>query len=329
MHPFTLETPRFMPDDSFDVGHAPEHPLLANDVPRYERPREAPPSPQPLDDGDLIPYADLELALAESTLSPGGRGLLRGLLRLGRSAMFPGGGAGIEYGSLLKTAARPEYIGDHVREAAAHLHDQRVDVLVVPGMSGYPVGSMYSFASGIPAVLLKKQRHADYAPGTTYPPGAFIIPSYTGDGDVLMSSDLDAMQDIIDQILGAQLVAQRDEDELRLTVRIAGADDIIDKATMSQAVSESAVIVGRTAIANFVGRYRVASGDQRPVTDLVEVVAWVTPLIKGYNRPHEHLQRWFGVMPFAGVNVTSVHLEPAAIGVEGLGTVRFAPQPGE
>jgi hypothetical protein len=47
-------------------------------------------------------------------------------------------------------------------------------------------------------------------------------------------------------------------------------------------------------------------------------------LIKGYNRPHEHLRRHFGIVPFAGLNVTSVHLEPSAIGVEGVGIVAFA-----
>ncbi|MGI8486341.1 MAG: hypothetical protein ACR2OU_19045, partial [Thermomicrobiales bacterium] len=159
----------------------------------------------------------------------------------------------------------------------------------------------------------------------TYPPGAFIIPSYTGDGDVLMSADLAAMQDIVDAILTKQIDAQADAETIYLTVRIAGADDIIDKATMSQAVSESAMIVGQTTIASFVERHRRATGDQRPVVDEVTVVAWVTPLIKGYNRPHEHLRRWFGISPFAGLNVTSVHLEPSAIGIEGLGIVEFSP----
>ena len=298
---------------------------LVSSLPRYERPKEAPPVLVPLADAELISYADSETALQTSALSEGGRALLRGLLRLGRSAMFPGGGAGIEYGSLLKTAARPEYLGAHVLEVAAHLHAQQVDVLVVPGMSGYPVGSMYSFASGIPAVLLKKQRHADHVAGATYPPGAFIIPSYTGDGDVLMSADLAAMQDIVDAILTKQVDAQTNAETIRLTVRIAGADDIIDKATMSQAVSESAMIVGQTTIANFVERYRRTTGDQRPVVEEVTVVAWVTPLIKGYNRPHEHLRRWFGISPFAGLNVTSVHLEPSAIGIEGIGIVEFSP----
>lgn len=295
---------------------------------RYERPKEAPPAQVPLPEGAVTSYEALGPALEDSTLSSGGRDLLRGLLRLGRSAMFPGGGAGIEYGSLLKTAARPEYVGAHVREVSAHLHEQGVDVLVVPGMSGYPVGAMYSIASGIPAVLLKKQRHADHAPDEVYPPGAFVIPSYTGDGDVLMSADLAAMQDIVDEILAPQLEAQRDAETIRFSVRVAGADDIIDKATMSQAVSESALIVGRTAIASFVERHRQATGDERPVEDDVQVVAWVTPLIKGYNRPHEHLQRWFGVTPFAGLNVTSVHLDPSAIGVEGIGLVGFASVPG-
>jgi hypothetical protein len=97
---------------------------------------------------------------------------------------------------------------------------------------------------------------------------------------------------------------------------------------MSQAVGESALVVGRTAIEDFVRRHRQATGDTRAITIDVAVVAWVTPLIKGYNRPHEHLVRLFGIRPFAGINVTSVHLQPLAIGVENVGIVAFAADTG-
>jgi hypothetical protein len=33
--------------------------------------------------------------------------------------------------------------------------------------------------------------------------------------------------------------------------------------------------------------------------------------------------RWFGIVPFAGLNVTGVHLDPPAIGIDGLGVVGF------
>ena len=291
---------------------------------RYDRPREVPAPVTPLLKGEVVPFRELEPVLASSALSDGGRALLRGLLRLGRTAIFPGGGAGIEYASLLKTAARPDHVGAHIREAAAYLHEREVDVLVVPGMSGYPIGSMYAVVSGLPAVLLKKQRHVSDGDPARYPPGSFVIPSYTGEGDVVMSVDLDAMQDIIDHIMLRQVAAQEDAATLTLSLRVAGADDIIDKATMSQAVSESALIAGKAAIARFVARYRAQSGDMRAIAEDVRVVAWVTPLIKGYNRPHEHLNRWFGIFPFAGLNVTSVHLDPPAIGIDGVGIVGFA-----
>ncbi|MGC4108601.1 MAG: hypothetical protein QM753_19930 [Thermomicrobiales bacterium] len=296
---------------------------MPESLPRYERPKEAPPAPVVLDPDTVIPASSLEDALADSTLSEGGKALTRGLIQLGRTAIFGGGGAGIEYGSLLKTAARPDYIAAHVHEVGEHLRERQVDMLMVPGMSGYPVGAMYSVVSGVPAVLLKKQRHERTVPEGGYPPGAFVIPSYTGDADVLISADLASVQDIVDTVLRAQLEAQREGDHLAFSLRVAGADDIIDKATMSQAVSDSALIVGKAAIRDFVERYRQESGDGRPVSDTVDVVAWVTPLIKGYNRPHEQLQRWFGITPFAGVNVTSVHLDPPAIGIEGLGIVAF------
>jgi hypothetical protein len=291
-------------------------------LPRYERPPEQVIATPELKLFDAIPYAETDTAIAASALSPGSQALLRGLLRLGATKVFPGGGAGVEYGSLLKTATRPEYIGRHVQEAAAHLRKARVDVLLVPGMSGYPVGAMYSAVSGIPAILLKKQRLGDGR--GAYPPGAFVIPSYTGEGDVVMSADLDAVQDIVDAVLAPQLSAQAGEPAPVLTIRAAGADDIIDKATMSQAVGESAVVVGRAAADEFLHRHRASTGDQRPVSVTVEVVAWVTPIIKGYNRPHEHLMRHFNLHPFAGINITSLHLEPRAIGVDGVGVLAFA-----
>jgi hypothetical protein len=46
-------------------------------------------------------------------------------------------------------------------------------------------------------------------------------------------------------------------------------------------------------------------------------------LIKTYNGPREHLRQAFGIVPFAGVSVASVHLDPPAIGVEGAGVFAF------
>jgi hypothetical protein len=93
------------------------------------------------------------------------------------------------------------------------------------------------------------------------------------------------------------------------------ADDIIDKATISQAVSESALVIGRVATARFVDRFRTETGDLRPVSDDVQVVSWVTPLVKASARPR--------ITPFAGLTVTSVHLDPPGLGVDGLGVVAF------
>lgn len=305
-------------------------PPLAEDgteLRRYERRHEAVESSPAFEPQPIIAPADLPAAIAASSLTPGASALLAGLLRLGRPAIFGGGGAGIEYGALLKTAARPDIMGLHAREVADHLREREVNLLMVPGMSGYPVGAMYAAVAGVPALLLKKQRHSSAAASTRYPAGSFVIPSYTGEGDVVMSADLVALRDIVATILAPQLVAQRDAPEVTLVIRVAGADDIIDKATMSQAVSESALVVGQAALDQFVAEHRARTGDQRPISGKVEVVAWVTPLIKGYNRPQEHLQRCFGIMPFAGLNVTAVTVDPPAIGIDGLGLVAFSQQP--
>jgi hypothetical protein len=293
-------------------------------LPRYERRIEHAHEMQTALQGDAVPLDRLETALAASSLSAGARDLMRGLARLGRPAVFAGGGAGIEYGSLLKTAVNPEYLGAHVREAAEHLRQRRVDILIVPGMSGYPIGSMYAMMAGLPAILLKKQRLGATSRESEYPAGSFVIPSYTGDGDVVMSADQVAVEDVVQRVLQPQFVAQGDAGEVNLVVHLAGADDIIDKATMSQAVSDSGLIVGQAAVETVIDRHRAITGDQRKITGRVTVTSWVTPLIKGYNRPQEHLQRLFGVTPFAGLNVTGVQIDPPAIAIEGLGIVEFS-----
>ena len=237
--------------------------------------------------------------------------------------MFPGGGAGIEYGGLLKTAARPDYIAAHVLEAANHLRERQTDLLLVPGMSGYPVGAMYALAANTPALLLKKSKLSDANPNA-YPAGAFVIPSYTGEGDVVMHADPAAVDDIVATIVARKLENLVDQPVIELELRVAGADDIIDKATMSQAVSESAVVIGEEAIGRCLARHRAKTGDRRPANIRVSVVAWVTPLIKSYNRPREHLWQTFKLQPFAGLDLYSVHLDPPAIGVTGVGCIGFS-----
>jgi len=230
-------------------------------LPHYTRPREeaiAAPPPE-----NVIRFDRSDDAIAASGLSAGSRALLRGLLRVGSVRVFPGGGTGIEYGSLLKTAARPEYIADHVYEAAGHLADHQADLLLVPGMSGYPVGAMYALAAGLPALLLKKTR-LDEANPNAYPTGAFVIPSYTGEGEVVMHADPAAVADIIGMIAARKLAEQSDQPSIDLELRVAGADDIIDKATMSQAVGESAIAIGEAAINDWLTGYREQSGDARP-----------------------------------------------------------------
>jgi hypothetical protein len=294
--------------------------LTVSPLPRYTRPREEIVD-APLE--GIIPFAQSDAAIDQSTLSAGSRALLRGLLRVGSTRMFPGGGAGIEYGGLLKTAARPDYIAAHVQEAADHLRERQADLLLVPGMSGYPVGAMYALAASTPALLLKKSQLGDANPNA-YPAGAFVIPSYTGEGDVVMHADPAAVEDIVATIVARKLAEQIDQPVIELDLRVAGADDIIDKATMSQAVSESAVVIGEEAIGRCLTRHRAQTGDRRPANIRVSVVAWVTPLIKTYNRPREHLWQSFKLQPFAGLDLYTVHLDPPAIGVTGVGSVGFA-----
>lgn len=286
---------------------------------RYER-RHEEERPLRRERVPAIPAEELEAAIASSPLSPGAKALARGLAELASVRPFPGGGLGIEYGSLLKTAVRPEIITGHVEEAAAHLRERRVDILLVPGMSGYPIGSIYAFAAGIPAVLLKKSEIRPDRP-IDYPPGAFVIPSYTGEGDVVMTVDPAGVHGAVRHLLSAQLAAQRSAAELELTIRFAGADDIIDKATMSQAVSESAQAIGEWAVESFLSEHRLRTGDLRPGRAIIEVVAWVTPMIKSYNHPPGQLERLLGITPFAGLEITTLQSDPPAIGIAGVGMV--------
>ena len=291
---------------------------MANGVlPRYDRPLELP-ADGPDSLGLDISLADLDHALETSALSEGSRQLVRGLARLADVCHFPGGGLGIDYGSLLKTAARPEFIGAHVTEVATHLQRCRTNVLFVPGMSGYPVAAMYSLAAGIPAIFLKK---AKPDPEGSYPAGAFVIPSYTGEGDVVMSVDMAAARDVIRTLVERQLAEQVDDAEVTIELRVAGADDISDKATMSLAVSDSAHQVCEAAVSDVLQEWRERTNDRRSVRTSIAVATWVTPLIKSYNRPEERLVTAFGCQPFAGVAITGLRQEPAAIGVQGLGVL--------
>jgi hypothetical protein len=291
-------------------------------LPRYERPPEAPDGAAA---GNPVPWSEAATAVAGSPLSAGSKVLALALLRTGTTRVFPGGGVGIEYGSLLKTAVHPADLGGHAAEAAAHLKERRVDLLLVPGMSGYPIGSLYALASGIPAILLKKSR-LSAAEAEAFPPGAFVIPSYTGEGDVVMAADPAAVADVVGAVCARQLADQPAADRPSIVLRFAGADDIIDKATMSRAVGESAAAIGTTAASGWLDRHRRLTGEPRPVEIRVEVVAWVTPIIKGYNRPQEHLRRAFGIEAFAGVNVLGLSLDPPALDIEGVGPVAFAPR---
>lgn len=109
---------------------------------RYERPLERS-CPDLAELGrEVVPYSQTESMIARSGLTAGGRALLRGLLKVGTTRLFAGGGVGIEYGGLLKTAARPDYLA---------------------------------------ALLLKKAKLGEGDPAA-YPTGAFVIPSYTGVG---------------------------------------------------------------------------------------------------------------------------------------------------
>jgi len=286
-------------------------------VRRYER-RHEPDAMTHRERVPVIPAAQVDAAIERSPLTPGSTSLAWGLIDLAAVRAFPGGGLGIEYGSLLKTAVRPDLIAGHVQEAAAHLRERQVDALLVPGMSGYPIGSIYAFAAGIPAVLLKKNEIRPDRP-IDYPPGAFVIPSYTGEGDVVMTADPAGVRGIVEGLLTAQLNAQADAPELHFTIRFAGADDIIDKATMSQAVSESAAVIGELAIEAFLAEHRARTGDTRRTHAHVKVVAWVTPMIKTYNNPQGHLQRLLGITPFAGLEITGLQTDPHAIGINGVG----------
>ena len=289
-------------------------------LPRYQRPAE--PAAQATAGRVVIPPEGHEAAIAGSDLSAGSKALLRGLMRLGQAATFRGGGVGLDYEGLLKSAVRPEIVGDHVEEAAEVLRRHEIDLLLVPGMSGYPIGTMYAMAAGIPALLLRKEPVRSDTLERTMPPGAFILPSYTSAGEVVMSADPLALLDITAPIFARQ-VAEAGEDELRLTLRVAGADDIIDKATMARAVSESARQLGRFAATRFERDWRDRTGDRRPLPLDIAMVTWVTPLLKAYNRPDAQLAKVTIAPPFAGLRISGIYTSPRAVGIEGVGTLAF------
>jgi hypothetical protein len=304
-------------------AYASESNVTKNQIPRYSRQPESAGDTPPV---DPVPYELLAPALAKSPLSFGSREIARALLRTGQPRLFPGGGLGLDYAALFKTATRPDLIGRHIAEVSTHLIANGINLLVVPGMSGYPIGSMYSQASGIPAVLLKKQTAAEI--NVEPPPGAFLIPSYTGQADTLISADMDAVRDLLEGTVVSQIAAQAGREALTIELRIAGADEIIDKATMATAITETAPLFCRCAVEAICAVMTETIAGRHIEID-IKVVSWVTPIIKSYNRSDEVLRERFGINPFAGVSLTCVQLEPPAIGIDGLGVMGFAPRKGE
>ncbi|HYH13397.1 MAG TPA: hypothetical protein VD789_13650 [Thermomicrobiales bacterium] len=271
---------------------------------------------------EIIPPSRLEAALQASGLSEGARALLRGLIRIGNTATFRGGGIGLDYASLLKSAVRPDILRPHVEETARLLSDRHVDMLVIPGMSGYPVGTMYAMAAGIPALLLRKEAWRE-GRERTLPPGAFVLPSYTSAGVVLMTADPAALVDITSPIFERQVESQSDADRVRLSLRVAGADDIIDKATMARAASDSARQLARFAMSAYERAWRTRTGDPRPIETSISVVTWVAPLVKQYNRPDEQLAGVLESSLFAGLHITGIYTAPRAVGVDHIGVLAF------
>jgi hypothetical protein len=89
---------------------------------------------------------------------------------------------------------------------------------------------------------------------------------------------------------------------------------------MATAITETAPVICRSVIEDLlvarrdqIGRRAVAVGNS--------VDAWVTPLLKGYNGAAGILRSRCGITPFAGVTITSLHVDPPAIGIEGIGVL--------
>lgn len=295
------------------------HAQHGQDLGRYVRAAEVP-RQFTIDNQSIIPFTEAQPAIEASSLSQGSKDLLSGLLQIGSAKVFPGGGVGIEYGGVLKTMTRPDIIKEHIREAADHLREKEVELLYAPGMSGFPYAAMVSLESGISSVLLKKSKH-DTDP-SHFPPGSFIIPSYTGEGTVMIAPDMHGVQQAVDTILSTKLKEEPERTEIIISQ--AGADDIIDKATMSTALCEMTDVTTRAAVDHFFHRYFLQHPFDTRIFDVsINTVAFVTPLMKGYNKPHDELERKFGFKPFAGVTINSLHLEPPAIGIEGIGILEF------
>jgi hypothetical protein len=254
--------------------------------------------------------AAADAAIVAADLTPGGRALLGALVRVARARVFPGGGVGLDYGPLLKSAIRPDVVGAHVREAAADLRG--VDLLLAPGNSGHPIAGQYAAASGVPALLLRKDALA-VADVAHAGPGSFVIASYTGSGDTLISPDLAAARDIVAGVVARQVAAQAGAPALWLTLRVSGVDDIVDKGVMVRALADAAGALGAALLAEAVADLR-ADGEQRPVTTAVAFDAMLAPL--------RRLAPGGAALPapvHAGVEIAAVQVSPPAILVAGVG----------
>ena len=73
--------------------------------------------------------------------------------------------------------------------------------------------------------------------------------------------------------------------------------------------------LGRFAATRFERDWRARTGDQRPLPLAVEMVTWVTPLLKAYNQPDAQLARVTEAPPFAGLRIAGIYTSPRAIGM--------------
>ena len=95
------------------------------------------------------------------------------------------------------------------------------------------------------------------------------------------------------------------------------------RVTPVTAITETAPTFCRAVIDDLLDA-RAEQIRDRPVSFDVSVQTWVTPLLKGYNGAAEILQSRCGITPFAGVTITSLHVDPPAIGIEGIGVLACA-----
>lgn len=302
---YETRPPYYFDTDTLTLAEGPKY-KPASKLPRYIRPAET--RPPKIATDSIIPFSRVKEAIRNSQLTPGGEGLLIEILSNGGIVNFGPGNPGVFYPTLKSEENLPLHaVAHHINEVSDHLHANKVDLLFIPKNSGVPIGRRCAKQAEIVPIFLDKLEPSD--DGNLYPPGSFVIPSYTGEGERVMSPPTAVLEEAVFGIMESQLRKGQ-----HVIIRQTAYDDMGDKWTMGEAIRKHSAEAIHAAVVKYL--------KENPVRQDVTVsTAWqpmAVTLAKYYTTPTDQVVRKIGALPLVGLPITEIDLERQAIGILGV-----------